>query len=74
VQRVRSCRKRQMTASGGTIGLLLAVLLDEPGDVNTGSWGLRRSGAQRLAVQAGVAHWTPAVWPPAHPASSLTLP
>jgi len=28
-----------MTASGGTIGLLLAVRLDEPGDVNTGSWG-----------------------------------
>ena len=46
VQRVRSCRKRQMTASVRTIGLFLAVLLDEPEDVSTGRWGLRgRSGA-----------------------------
>jgi hypothetical protein len=40
---VRSCRKRQMTASVKTIGLLLAVLLDEPEDVSNRSWGLRRS-------------------------------
>jgi len=28
-----------MTASVGTIGLLIAALLDEPEDVNIGSWG-----------------------------------
>jgi hypothetical protein len=28
-----------MTASVKTIGLLLAVLLDEPEDVSNGSWG-----------------------------------
>ena len=39
VQDVRSCRKRQMTASVRTIGLLVALLVDEPGDVGTGSWG-----------------------------------
>ena len=39
-----------MTASVRTIGLLLAVLPDEPEDVSTGSWGLRRS-----AVLGGLA-------------------
>jgi len=29
-----------MTAGVRTIGLLLAVLLDEPEEVGTGSWGL----------------------------------
>jgi hypothetical protein len=28
-----------MTASVRTIGLLIAVMLDEPEDVNIGSWG-----------------------------------
>ena len=44
-----------MTASGGTIGLLLAVLLDEPGDVNTGQLGAApvRCPEARRASQRG---------------------